>query len=138
VNTSGHLLFVLSGATLGGFLLWGLGNDLLSSNSPNNVFKDAIKRLNRVTALTQVLGTPLQGEIQLEHRSRRRTVAYTITPVGKNEKMKMQFYCIGPNGVGTVHLDLIRQDEHENWQYHQCHVDCQLNDGSQKHISILK
>jgi hypothetical protein len=71
-----YLLVVLGGFAVAGFLLWSVGSEFFSSNSPQTVYSKALKRVRLDPQVVDALGGPISGHGELSGRGRRREPLY--------------------------------------------------------------
>ncbi|ORZ35251.1 hypothetical protein BCR44DRAFT_34283 [Catenaria anguillulae PL171] len=145
VRTGGQVGVVLVSIATGGLLLWAIGDDLLSTSSPNNIFKSTVKRLRNVTALTSVLGHDFRGLVDIDedlHHWRSRPVShrYVEDRWGRGKRLVMHFYLKSKSTGGMAKVTCeMRQEGGESgkWVYDKLVCECFLADGSQKTVRVV-
>jgi hypothetical protein len=101
-----YLLVVLGGFAVAGFLLWSVGSEFFSSNSPQTVYSKALKRVRLDPQVVDALGGPISGHGELSGRGRRREPLHQEYVVEGVTYMRMKFYVKGSLRSGTVQLDM--------------------------------
>ncbi|KAI9151209.1 Mitochondrial import inner membrane translocase subunit Tim21 [Blastocladiella emersonii ATCC 22665] len=139
-RTGGQVGVVLFGVSVGGLILYALGDDLFSSKSPNNVYTTTVERLRNVTAVTSLLGTEFKGlmDVDGERHRRARHVPHTITETAPGHfAMKMRFYIkAADRGIGKVDAKLARVDGGD-WEYQKMTVEVHLLDGTVRKLRVV-
>lgn len=77
-----------------------------SSNSPQNIFKDALDRCVNDPQIQDALGAPIKGYGEENSRRRRRHVAHQIYQTEEGQRLiRMNFYVQGIRNKATVFLE---------------------------------
>lgn len=95
-----------------GIIVYFIGKELFSSESPNGVYANALKRCINHDEVRVLLGEPIKGYGETTSRGRRRHVSHHIflDPEGRKH-MRMKFYLEGPDKRGTANLEMVTDIE---------------------------
>jgi len=112
----------LVGFGVTGLMFFAIGRELLSSQSPNGVYNDALKLCTERTEVTDLIGLPVKGYGEMTKRGRRRHVSHTEYERDGQQFMRMKFYIEGPMAKGTVNLEM-KKDDNGKWDYRYLFAD---------------
>jgi len=96
---------ILAGLGVTGALLWVLLSELLSSESPNNIYTHAFKLVKLSPEVGDALGTPLRAYGEETRRGWRRHVSHVEFIQDGEKVLRMKFYVEGGFGRGTVSVE---------------------------------
>ncbi|KAL9707214.1 hypothetical protein quinque_010732 [Culex quinquefasciatus] len=89
---------------------------LFSSNSPNNIYTEALDRVKNENRVKDALGAPIKGFGEESRRGRRTHVAHTSYIRDGVQYIRMQFYVQGIRNKATVHLEK-KMNESGDYEY---------------------
>ncbi|KAI8369096.1 mitochondrial import inner membrane translocase subunit Tim21, partial [Choanephora cucurbitarum] len=124
-KTTFNLGIILTGVGLTSVIVYYIGSELFSSQSPTSIFNEVVDRIRIHDELVALLGEPIKGHGEPSRNSRRRNrrIASQVVEDQNNEPhLLMRFYVEGPLSQGTVSLEMIK-DEKKKWQYKKLYVD---------------
>lgn len=105
-KTASYTGVILLGVGLTGGLFYVIFKELFSSNSPQNIYADALDRCVNDPKIQDALGAPIKGFGEENSRRRRRHVAHTIYQTDTGVKhIRMNFYVQGIRNKATVFLE---------------------------------
>uniref|UniRef100_A0A336MEB7 Mitochondrial import inner membrane translocase subunit Tim21 n=1 Tax=Culicoides sonorensis TaxID=179676 RepID=A0A336MEB7_CULSO len=110
-KTASYMGVILLGITVTGVMFFAIFRELFSSQSPNNVYSEALEKCKNDTRIQDALGAPIKGFGEETRRGRRRHVAHTVYEKDGRLYMRMQFYIQGIRNKGTVHLEMRMNDK---------------------------
>ncbi|KAI9217881.1 hypothetical protein BC828DRAFT_239409 [Blastocladiella britannica] len=138
--------------TIGGTLLYTLGDELFSTASPNNLMSTTTDRLRNVSSVTSLLGDDFTGaydlDSQLYARRFARKVMHTFVDDPRfpgQKRLVMQWYLRAPeHGIGKVQCEMVPRSLEEGrngdlgeWKYARLSVECHLNDGRTHKVNVV-
>merc|ERR1712038_135859 len=103
-------------------MFYAIGRELLSSQSPNGIYNDALKICKDHTEVTDLTGLPLKGYGEMSSRGRRRHVRHSEYERDGEKFLRMKFYIEGPMAKGTVNLEM-KKGESSKWEYRYLFAD---------------
>uniref|UniRef100_A0A1Q3F957 Mitochondrial import inner membrane translocase subunit Tim21 n=1 Tax=Culex tarsalis TaxID=7177 RepID=A0A1Q3F957_CULTA len=115
-KTASYLGVILVGVAVTGALFYMTFRELFSSNSPNNIYTDALDRVKNENRVKDALGAPIKGFGEESRRGRRTHVAHTSYIKDGVQYIRMQFYVQGIRNKATVHLEK-KMNESGNYEY---------------------
>ncbi|XP_063702841.1 mitochondrial import inner membrane translocase subunit Tim21 [Culicoides brevitarsis] len=104
-KTASYMGIILAGVGVTGIMFYAIFRELFSSQSPNNVYSEALDKCKNDTRIQDALGVPIKGYGEETRRGRRRHAAHTIYEKDGRTYMRMQFYLQGCRNKGTVYLE---------------------------------
>uniref|UniRef100_A0AAG5DJJ5 Mitochondrial import inner membrane translocase subunit Tim21 n=1 Tax=Anopheles atroparvus TaxID=41427 RepID=A0AAG5DJJ5_ANOAO len=109
-KTASYMGVILLGVGVTGILFYVVFWELFSSNSPNNIYSEALERVKEEARVKDALGAPIKGYGEESRRGRRTHVAHTKYVKDGVEYIRMQFYIQGFRNRATVHLEKRKTD----------------------------
>ena len=110
-KTTFNLGIILTGVGLTSVIVYYIGSELFSSQSPTSIFNEVVDRIRVHDELVALLGEPIKGHGEPSRNSRRRNrrIASQVVEDQNNEPhLLMRFYVEGPLSQGTVSLEMIK------------------------------
>uniref|UniRef100_A0A182P4K0 Mitochondrial import inner membrane translocase subunit Tim21 n=1 Tax=Anopheles epiroticus TaxID=199890 RepID=A0A182P4K0_9DIPT len=104
-KTASYMGVILLGVGVTGALFYVIFWELFSSDSPNNIYSEALERVKEEPRVKDALGAPIKGYGEETRRGRRTRVAHTKYEKDGVEYIRMQFHVQGFRNRGTVHLE---------------------------------
>lgn len=105
-KTASYTGVIVLGVGITGALFYYIFRELFSSNSPQNIYTDALERCVNDPQIQDALGAPIKGYGEENSRRRRRHVAHKIYQSDSGQKhIRMNFYIQGIRNKATVHLE---------------------------------
>ncbi|XP_055592193.1 mitochondrial import inner membrane translocase subunit Tim21 isoform X2 [Uranotaenia lowii] len=104
-KTASYMGVILLGVGVTGILFYAIFRELFSSNSPNNIYTEALERIQHENRVKDALGAPIKGFGEESRRGRRNHVAHTSYVRDGVQYIRMQFYVQGIRNKATVHLE---------------------------------
>ncbi|XP_060083910.1 mitochondrial import inner membrane translocase subunit Tim21-like [Ylistrum balloti] len=99
---------ILFGVGITGGLLYIIGKEVFSSQSPRGIYSNAFDLCKQNTELMDVLGEPVKCYGEETRRGRRRHTSHVQFEQDGVQHMKMVFYIEGHLKKGKVHLEVQR------------------------------
>ncbi|KAF9434762.1 mitochondrial import inner membrane translocase subunit tim21 [Entomortierella beljakovae] len=124
-KTTTNYAVVGVGVVLVASIGYAIVSELFGSNSDTHIFGDALEKVRNNEKLTDILGTPIKGHGEAsssKRRRNRRIHSQVVLDAGNKEHLLMRFYVEGPDGEGTAHLEMVK-DQRNNWEYKYLFVD---------------
>uniref|UniRef100_A0A182WRV8 Mitochondrial import inner membrane translocase subunit Tim21 n=1 Tax=Anopheles quadriannulatus TaxID=34691 RepID=A0A182WRV8_ANOQN len=109
-KTASYMGVILLGVGVTGMLFYVIFWELFSSDSPNNIYSEALERVKEEPRVKDALGAPIKGYGEESRRGRRTRVAHTQYVKDGVEYIRMQFHVQGFRNRGTVHLEKRKTD----------------------------
>uniref|UniRef100_A0A182NTA6 Mitochondrial import inner membrane translocase subunit Tim21 n=1 Tax=Anopheles dirus TaxID=7168 RepID=A0A182NTA6_9DIPT len=109
-KTASYMGVILLGVGVTGILFYVVFWELFSSDSPNNIYSEALERVKEEPRVKDALGAPIKGYGEESRRGRRTRVAHTKYEKDGVEHIRMQFFVQGFRNRGTVHLEKRKTD----------------------------
>uniref|UniRef100_A0A182RWA2 Mitochondrial import inner membrane translocase subunit Tim21 n=1 Tax=Anopheles funestus TaxID=62324 RepID=A0A182RWA2_ANOFN len=125
-KTASYMGVILLGVGVTGLLFYVIFWELFSSDSPNNIYSEALERVKEETRVKDALGAPIKGYGEESRRGRRTRVAHTKYVKDGVEYIRMQFFVQGFRNRGTVHLEK-RKTESGSYEYRYLFVQLDYN-----------
>ncbi|XP_055640847.1 mitochondrial import inner membrane translocase subunit Tim21 [Toxorhynchites rutilus septentrionalis] len=104
-KTASYMGVIVLGVGVTGALFYVIFRELFSSNSPNNIYTEALERVKSEARVKDALGAPIKGFGEESRRGRRTHVAHTSYIKDGVQYLRMQFYVQGIRNKATVHLE---------------------------------
>ncbi|KXJ76029.1 hypothetical protein RP20_CCG010467 [Aedes albopictus] len=115
-KTASYMGVILLGVGVTSVLFYAIFKELFSSNSPNNIYTEALERVKDEPKVKDALGAPIKGFGEESRRGRRNHVAHTTYVRDGVQYIRMQFYVQGIRNKATVHLEK-RLNESGDYEY---------------------
>ncbi|KAL1404117.1 hypothetical protein pipiens_020474, partial [Culex pipiens pipiens] len=115
-KTASYLGIILVGVGVTATLFYYTFRELFSSNSPNNIYTEALDRVKNENRVKDALGAPIKGFGEESRRGRRTHVAHTSYIRDGVQYIRMQFYVQGIRNKATVHLEK-KMNESGDYEY---------------------
>lgn len=114
-----YIVIILAAIGCLGGMLYVVGNELFSGNSPNGVYTKAFKICSKNDELKIILGSPIKGHGEESRRGRRNRVSHTLFKAEDGEHMRMMFHLQGPDKSAQVQLDVVKDasGKFRNYRY---------------------
>uniref|UniRef100_A0A2M4AXP1 Mitochondrial import inner membrane translocase subunit Tim21 n=1 Tax=Anopheles triannulatus TaxID=58253 RepID=A0A2M4AXP1_9DIPT len=125
-KTASYMGVIMLGVGVTGLLFYVIFWELFSSDSPNNIYSEALERVKEEPRVRDALGSPIKGFGEESRRGRRTHVAHTKYVKDGVEYIRMQFYIQGIRNKGTVHLEK-RKTESGSFEYRYLFVQLDYN-----------
>ncbi|XP_035912911.1 mitochondrial import inner membrane translocase subunit Tim21 [Anopheles stephensi] len=125
-KTASYMGVILLGVGVTGILFYVVFWELFSSDSPNNIYSEALERVKEEPRVKDALGAPIKGYGEESRRGRRTRVAHTKYVKDGVEFIRMQFHVQGFRNRGTVHLEK-RKTESGGYEYRYLFVQLDYN-----------
>ncbi|XP_034666227.1 mitochondrial import inner membrane translocase subunit Tim21 [Drosophila subobscura] len=107
-KTASYTAIILAGLGVTGIMFYAICRELFSSESSNNIYADALKRVVNDPRVQDALGAPIKGFGETTRRGRRQHVAHSCYERHGKPHMRMQFYVQGVRNKATVQLEARR------------------------------
>ncbi|EAT36747.1 AAEL011189-PA [Aedes aegypti] len=104
-KTASYMGVIVLGVGVTSVLFYAIFKELFSSNSPNNIYTEALERVKDEPKVKDALGAPIKGFGEESRRGRRNHVAHTTYVRDGVQYIRMQFYVQGIRNKATVHLE---------------------------------
>ncbi|XP_022224492.1 mitochondrial import inner membrane translocase subunit Tim21 [Drosophila obscura] len=104
-KTASYTAIILAGLGVTGIMFYAIFRELFSSESPNNIYADALKRVVDDHRVQDAIGAPIKGFGETSRRGRRQHVAHSSYERQGKPHMRMQFYVQGVRNKATVQLE---------------------------------
>ncbi|KAI7872366.1 TIM21-domain-containing protein [Spinellus fusiger] len=124
-KTSFNVLLLSVGAALTLGAVYYVTSELLSSQSPTAIFREAVERAKANSSLVALLGEPIQsyGTPSSNARRRNRRIHYRLAEDAYGEPhMLMVFHMEGSLSQGTGRVDMVKNDK-DQWEFKSLVVD---------------
>ncbi|XP_062547078.1 mitochondrial import inner membrane translocase subunit Tim21 [Armigeres subalbatus] len=115
-KTASYMGVILLGVGVTSVLFYAIFKELFSSNSPNNIYTEALERVKDEPKVKDALGAPIKGFGEESRRGRRNHVAHTSYVRDGVQYIRMQFYVQGIRNKATVHLEK-RMNDSGDYEY---------------------
>ncbi|XP_052867392.1 mitochondrial import inner membrane translocase subunit Tim21 [Anopheles cruzii] len=125
-KTASYMGVIMLGVGVTGLLFYVIFWELFSSDSPNNIYSEALERVKEEPRVKDALGSPIKGFGEESRRGRRTHVAHTKYVKDGVEYIRMQFYIQGIRNKGTVHLEK-RKTDSGSFEYRYLFVQLDYN-----------
>ncbi|EDW36831.1 GL25905 [Drosophila persimilis] len=104
-KTASYTAIIVAGLGVTGIMFYAIFRELFSSESPNNIYADALKRVVDDPRVQDAIGAPIKGFGETSRRGRRQHVAHSSYERQGKPHMRMQFYVQGLRNRATVQLE---------------------------------
>ncbi|XP_053675920.1 mitochondrial import inner membrane translocase subunit Tim21 [Anopheles nili] len=125
-KTASYMGVILLGVGVTGMLFYVIFWELFSSDSPNNIYSEALERVKEESRVKDALGAPIKGFGEESRRGRRNRVAHTKYVKDGVEHIRMQFFVQGFRNRATVHLEK-RKTSSGSYEYRYLFVQLDYN-----------
>lgn len=112
-----YLGVILVGVAITGVMIYVIGHELFSKESPSVIYGKALKLCRKNVEVEAAFGTPIKGYGEETRRRRRRHVSHLLYDVEGVPHMRMKFYLQGPYKKGTVQLEVKKVDGKYEYRY---------------------
>ncbi|OWF37366.1 mitochondrial import inner membrane translocase subunit Tim21-like [Mizuhopecten yessoensis] len=113
---------ILCGVGVTGALLYIIGKEVFSSQSPRGIYSNAFELCKQNTELMDVLGEPVKCYGEETRRGRRRHTSHVEFEQDGMQHMKMVFYVEGHLRKGKVHL-AVQKTPGQKYEYRYLFVE---------------
>lgn len=93
-----------------GAIIYIVGRELFSGESPNGVYSKALKRCSKDSEVIVALGQPIKGYGEETRRGRRRHVSHVEFEQDGRKHMRMKFHIQGSDRRGEVNLEVVKDE----------------------------
>jgi len=104
-KTASYTAIIIAGLGVTCVMFFAIFRELFSSESPNNIYADALKRVVEDPRVQDAIGAPIKGFGETSRRGRRQHVAHSSYERNGKPHMRMQFYVQGLRNKATVQLE---------------------------------
>uniref|UniRef100_U5EF33 Mitochondrial import inner membrane translocase subunit Tim21 n=1 Tax=Corethrella appendiculata TaxID=1370023 RepID=U5EF33_9DIPT len=115
-KTASYMGVIVLGIGVTGIMFYAIFRELFSSNSPQNIYSEALDRCANDPRVQDSLGAPIKGFGEETRRRRRTHVAHSTYEKNGILYLRMQFYIQGIRNKGTVHLEM-KQNNSGKFEY---------------------
>lgn len=92
-------------------MIYAIVSELFSSKSPHKIYSKTYKLLANDPRVQNVMGDQIKGFGEETRRGRRQHVSHLEYSKNGRNYLRMKFYIKGNRGHGSVHLEMIENDE---------------------------
>ncbi|KAH8281916.1 hypothetical protein KR054_004116 [Drosophila jambulina] len=104
-KTASYTAIIVAGLGVTCVMFFAIFRELFSSESPNNIYADALSRVVEDPRVQDAIGAPIKGFGETSRRGRRQHVAHSSYERNGKPHMRMQFYVQGLRNKATVQLE---------------------------------
>ncbi|EDV57866.1 mitochondrial import inner membrane translocase subunit Tim21 [Drosophila erecta] len=104
-KTASYTAIIIAGLGVTCVMFFAIFRELFSSESPNNIYADALSRVVEDPRVQDAIGAPIKGFGETSRRGRRQHVAHSSYERHGKPHMRMQFYVQGLRNKATVQLE---------------------------------
>lgn len=104
-KTASYTAIIVAGLGVTCVMFFAIFRELFSSESPNNIYADALSRVVDDPRVQDAIGAPIKGFGETSRRGRRQHVAHSSYERNGKPHMRMQFYVQGLRNKATVQLE---------------------------------
>lgn len=92
-------------------IVYAILSELFSSKSPHRIYSRAYKYISEDPKVRNLIGDQIKGFGEETRRGRRRHVSHIEYSKNGRNYLRMKFYIKGNRGYGTVHLEMVENDD---------------------------
>lgn len=92
-------------------IVYAILSELFSSKSPHRIYSRAYKYISEDPKVRNLIGDQIKGFGEETRRGRRQHVSHIEYSKNGRNYLRMKFYIKGNRGYGTVHLEMVENDD---------------------------